>query len=112
MKTNEMGLDIIRAFEGCSTKAYRCPANVLTIGYGHTDEAGREVIPTITEDMEITEEKAEEALRWDVRKFERHVDRMIHQPMNENEFSAMVSLIYNIGPGNFSESTVRRRGCL
>ena len=38
MKTSENGLDLIKHFEGCELKAYKCPAGVWTIGYGHTKE--------------------------------------------------------------------------
>ena len=36
MRTGEAGLHIIKSFEGCRLTAYKCPAGVWTIGYGHT----------------------------------------------------------------------------
>jgi lysozyme len=36
MKTSEKGIELIKRFEGCKLTAYKCPAGILTIGYGHT----------------------------------------------------------------------------
>ena len=51
MNISQEGIALIKKFEGCELKAYRCPANVLTIGYGITKN--------VTEDMEITQEEAD-----------------------------------------------------
>ena len=36
MKISQEGLSLIKKFEGFESEAYKCPANVWTIGYGHT----------------------------------------------------------------------------
>jgi lysozyme len=54
MEISSEGISLIKKFEGCELKSYRCAANVLTIGYGHTKG--------VTEDMEITQEEAEKML--------------------------------------------------
>ena len=54
MNISKEGLALIKRFEGCELKAYRCPANVLTIGYG--------VTKNVTEDMEITQQEADNML--------------------------------------------------
>lgn len=91
MHINNEGLTIIKESEGLSLKAYKCPAGVWTIGYGHT---GRDV----KKGMVITEEKATDLLRSDIARFERDVSyyNKIYKFTN-NEFSALVSFAYNIG---------------
>lgn len=91
MTINNEGLNLIKESEGLHLKAYKCPAGVLTIGYGHT---GKDV----KEGMVITEEKANELLKQDIARFERHVsvyDRIYN--FTSNEFSALVSFAFNLG---------------
>lgn len=91
MKTNTAGINLIKKYEGCVLTAYRCPAGVLTIGYGHTGS-------DVKEDMAITKRKATELLKKDLARFEKAVskyDSKYH--FNENQFSALVSFAYNIG---------------
>lgn len=91
MHINNDGLNIIKESEGLRLKAYKCPAGVWTIGYGHT---GKDV----KKGMVITEEKATDLLRSDIARFERHVsyyDKIYG--FTSNEFSALVSFAYNIG---------------
>lgn len=94
MHINNDGLSIIKESEGLSLKAYKCPAGVLSIGYGHT---GKDV----KKGMVITEEKASELLKSDIARFEKHVstyDKIYN--FTSNEFSALVSFAYNIGSIN------------
>lgn len=98
---NAAGLQIIKESEGLALKAYLCPANVLTIGYGHT---GSDVKPG----MVITEAQAEELLRKDLHRFEDAVAAAV--PIaTDNQFSAMVSLAFNIGEGAFAGSTLLKK---
>lgn len=91
MKTSKKGIELIKSFEGCVLTAYRCPAGVLTIGYGHT---GSDVLAGMT----ITQAKAEELLRKDLERFELHVEKYGETyNWNQNEFDALVSFSYNIG---------------
>jgi lysozyme len=101
MKTNTAGLDLIKRNEGCELTAYVCPAGVLTIGYGDTG-------PHVVRGMTITREQAEELLANRLeREFEAGVLRLIGDaPTTENQFSALVSLAYNIGLGGLRRSTV------
>ncbi|MGC5777597.1 lysozyme [Methylobacterium sp. NFXW15] len=102
MKTNNSGVDLIRQFEGCELHAYKCPAGVLTIGYGHT---GNDVTPGLT----ITAQRAVELLQLDLARFERAVAAALRVPVTANQFSALVSLAYNIGAAALSKSTLIRR---
>ena len=99
MKTSEAGLDIIRHFEGCRLEAYRCPANILTIGYGHTG-------PDVKSGMKIDIFQASVLLRQDVQKFESAVSEMVTVPITQGQFDALVSFCYNLGPGALRKSTM------
>jgi lysozyme len=107
-KINRRGLDLIKCFEGLRTKAYRCPAGVLTIGYGHTSNAG---LPKVFDNMTISEYQAEFILRQDLVKFEHVVAKALGGTiafLTSNQFSACVSLCYNIGASGFRRSSVVR----
>lgn len=97
LRMNDAGLTIIEESEGLRLEAYNAGGQWL-IGYGHsrTAEAG----------MVITESQAEQLLREDVRASEDAVKKMVLVPLNENQFSALVSFAYNLGSGAFSRSTV------
>lgn len=93
MKISNNGLKLIKDFEGCILHAYRCPAGVWTIGYGHTEG----VKPGQT----ISAAKADEYLRSDVEKYEKHVESFRKKyNWNQNQFDAMVSFAFNIGSIN------------
>lgn len=90
MKTSQKGIELIKKHEGCRLSAYKCPAGVWTIGYGHTGG--------VTPGQTITGDYAETLLRSDLVKFELKVSK--YDPAyhwNQNEFDAMVSFAYNIG---------------
>ena len=91
MRTSENGIQLIKKYEGCRTKAYYCPAGVLTIGYGHT---GPDVVPNLV----WSQEQADAALTQDLVRFEVKVslyEGKYH--WTQNEFDALVSFAYNIG---------------
>ena len=100
-KTTKNGLTLIKSFEGCRLKAYRCPAGVLTIGYGHTGN-------DVKENTIWTQTQAEEALLTDLTKYEKYVNDMeteFDYCFNQNEFDALVSFTYNCGKGNLYKLT-------
>lgn len=93
MRISENGLNLIKKFEGCRLEAYRDPAGVLTIGYGHTHG--------VQEGMRITQETADEYLRDDCAAAEKNVngfDAKYH--WNQNQFDALVSFAFNLGSIN------------
>ena len=97
MKINKRGLDIIKKYEGCRLTAYKCPAGVLTIGYGHTD--GVKAGDT------ITQAQADLYLHSDVGNYENLVNeynRNYNYKFNRNQFSALVSFAFNCGAGNLA----------
>lgn len=101
MKINQTGLDLIKRFEGLETKAYRCPAGILTIGYGHTTG--------VKEGDTCTPEQAEAWLREDCQVAELTVSANVNVPLNQNQFDALVSFIFNLGSGNFVKSTLLKK---
>lgn len=104
MKLSQRGIDLIKQFEGYSSKAYPDPATggaPWTIGYGTTNG--------VKPGMIITAEQAEKMLRDDVAKFESGVSSLITAPTTQGQFDAMVSLAYNIGLGNFGKSTLLKK---
>lgn len=100
LSINERGLDVIRHSEGLRLKSYYLAGQWL-IGYGHAGTAGP--------DMAITRADADHLLIVDVREAERAVRELVAVPVNENEFSALVSLAYNMGSGAFAKTQVLAR---
>lgn len=98
MKTSKNGLDLIKQFEGCRLKAYRCPAGVLTIGYGHTQG--------VYDGQIITNSQANDYLRSDIDKFEKSVNDLVKVNVTQNMFDALVSFTYNLGAGALKTSTL------
>lgn len=93
-----IGLNLVKHFEGLYLKAYLCPANVWTIGYGHT----KNVKPGDV----INEKKAEELLRQDMDRFETGVTRLVKVPLKQRQFDALVSFSFNVGLGALRRSTL------
>lgn len=100
MKTNSLGLQIIKDFEGCGLKAYICPSGVWTIGYGHT--------ASVKPDMVITQLDAERLLKQDLLRFEQGVTSLVKVPLTPNQFSALVSFAFNVGINALRTSTLLR----
>lgn len=87
------GLKLIMKFEGCYTKAYRCPAGVWTIGYGHTEG--------VKPGQKITKQQAKEILLKDMIRYAKQTDDVTKGlKLNENERDALISFCYNCGQGN------------
>lgn len=94
MRTSQAGVDLIKSFEGLSLTAYRLPGEqYYTIGYGHY---GKEV----KAGQRITKDEAEKLLKADLEKFEEWVNTIPPFELNQNQFDALVSFTYNLGPGN------------
>lgn len=106
MKTSDSGRALIRACEGCRLKAYRDAVNVWTIGIGHTTAAGA---PEVTPGMVITEGEADHILSNDLAGSERDVERLVTVQLNQRQFDALVSWVFNLGAGNLEKSTLLKR---
>jgi GH24 family phage-related lysozyme (muramidase) len=97
MKTSSRGIELIKEFEGCRLEAYKCPAGVWTIGYGHT---GTVLGVKVGSGMKITDSHALKILKTDLCKFENAVSDIVKIKLNQNQFDALVSFTYNCGAGN------------
>lgn len=106
MKTGVEGIELIKEYEKLRLKAYRCPAGVWTIGYGHTTAAGP---PQVRKGDVITPEEAERILKWDMAAVEKEVEKLIPAPLAQNQFDALASFTFNLGGPALARSTLRRR---
>jgi lysozyme len=101
MIINSKGTAIIESFEGLRLHSYQDGGGVWTIGYGSTNgvKAGDS----------ITASEASIRLQSDLKNAERSVSTLVLVPLNENEFSALVCLCFNIGSGSLHKSTLLKK---
>lgn len=85
-----------------------CSWEVPTIGYGHTDAAGPPKYAA-TKSLVLSEAEATEILRNDLQKYADAVSKAVTVPLNDNQFDALVSWCYNVGPGAVAKSTLVRK---
>jgi lysozyme len=106
-KTASAGIELIKRFEGFRSAPYKCPAGIPTIGYGATFYPnGKKVTMT---DKAITEAEATELLKSMLTKFEQYVDSYCVDSITQNQFDALVSFCYNLGPANLKASTLLKK---
>ncbi len=98
LKTSQEGISLIKKFEGCELTAYQCSAGVWTIGYGHTKG--------VEKGMTISKESAEEMLVEELHEYENYINDNVTASLSQNQFDAMVSWVYNLGPANLKASTL------
>lgn len=91
-RVSEDGIALIKEYEGLHLNPYWCPAKIWTIGYGHTR--------TVRSGMRITAEQADQLLEEDLRIAGRAVTRLVKVPLNDNQFAALVSFVFNVGTAN------------
>lgn len=106
MIPSEECYSIIKRHEGLRLHAYRCPADVPTIGYGATFYPdGRKVQMGDV----ITKEEADTILKYHVKMFAKSVERAVTSPINQHQFDALVSFSFNVGIGALRSSTLLKR---
>jgi lysozyme len=98
MNISQTGIKLIQSFEGCLLVGYKDAVGVPTIGWGHT---GGVVVG-----QRISQAKADELLKQDLKKFENGVREAVRVPLNQNQFDALVSFAYNCGIGALKTSTL------
>lgn len=110
---NKAGLALIKQFEGEGYfKWYPDPAHgwkVPTVGYGHTDQAGKPFYAN-TKSKTFTQKEIDDILIADLeRGYEPAVKKYVKVPLNENQYAALVSFVFNLGAGNFAKSTLLKK---
>lgn len=98
METSDQGIGLIKAFEGCRLVAYQDSVGVWTIGYGST--------VNVAPGMQITQAQAEDRLKADLRGAEECINGLVHAPLEQCQFDALVSWTYNLGCGDLKKSTL------
>ena len=101
MSISDKGVELIAKYEGCRLEAYKCPAGIWTIGYGHT--AGVQPGQTLP-----SKEAAKALLKEDLKKYGGHVNSCVKNghisfPLNQNQFDALTSFCYNCGSGTLQK---------
>lgn len=91
--------DLIKQFEGCHLKAYKCPAGVWTIGWGTTG-------PGIQEGLVISQHTADVMLKAHIQDIALDLTDLVGNGLKQHQFDALVSFVYNIGLGAFKKSTL------
>lgn len=105
METSQKGISLIKRHEGLITHSYLCPAGVISIGYGHTGS-------DVKKGMIITEEEAENLLKKDLKKIEDKLNYSLQHDnitLNQNQFDACISFIFNLGFSAFIFSTLYKK---
>lgn len=102
MITSDEGIKLIKHYEGLRLQSYQDSVGVWTIGYGHT---GRGVGPGQT----IDEHEAESLLRHDLLAAEHCVNAHVRVNIDQHQFDALVSFVFNLGCGAFLSSTLLRK---
>lgn len=106
MKTSDVGIKLIKHFEGIHETAYKCPSGYWTIGVGHL--ISRNPVLDSNYDRKLSHGEIDELLRSDLLRFENGLRRLLPSvQLRQNQFDALVSFCFNLGLGCFQRSTVR-----
>lgn len=101
MIVSHQGIDLIKHFESLQLNAYLCPANIWTIGYGHT--------AAVRSGDKISAIQAERYLRADLVRTEHDIQKLVKVPLTQGQFDALVSFTFNCGTLALSTSTLLRK---
>lgn len=101
LEISSAGLALIKKYEGCRLTAYKCPAGVWTIGYGHTEG--------VQEGDEIIQAEADALLQLDASSAMGSVDQLVRVPLKQCQADALASFVFNLGHGALKSSTLLRK---
>ena len=108
MKISQAGIDLIKSFEGLRLEAYKCSANVATIGFGSTFYP--DFKPVKMGDKLKSIQEAEELLKITLIEFEKNVSALFYNViLKQNQFDALVSFAFNLGTGALAGSSLFRK---
>ena len=103
MKASKNAIDLIKKWEGLYLESYLCPAKVPTIGYGTIRYPDGSKVKM---GEKISMKRAEELLIHEVEKIAAQIPVL---NVNQNQYDALVSFVYNLGIGAFLRSTLYRK---
>ncbi len=109
MHISQEGITLIKHYEGCpkdkdgNAVSYRCAANKATIGYGSLKLIDGS---PVTDNISITMQEAEDLLAHELVEYEGYINDLVKVPLKQNEFDALVSWVFNLGPSNLKSSTM------
>ncbi len=102
MNISEGGLNFIKRFEGFSSKPYICVGGHKTIGYGHILKKSEKM-------TYISEDEASDLLKKDVKLAGIYLLKLTKIPLNQNQFDALSSFIFNLGSAAYERSALRSK---
>ena len=97
MKTSNYAIESIKQFEGCKLIAYKCPAGIWTIGYGHTKN--------VTSGMKITQVEADNFIKSDILPIEMFLNKLKIN-LKQGQYDALIDFMFNLGISKFTNSTL------
>ena len=103
-QVSKAAVELIKTFEGYRSKAAQLPDGRWTIGYGHVRSAREGLI--------ISQKDAEDLLVHDLGVIEAAINSLVFTPLNQNQFDALTSLVFNISPGQFRDSEIIARAVM
>lgn len=103
MRISHLGVSFIKGFEGYSSTPYQDVAGIWTWGYGHARRLGEDLPAS------VTREEAEAQLEMDIIPAEKCINQVVKVPINQNQFDALCSFVYNVGGAAFSGSTLLKK---
>lgn len=119
MNISQIGIDLIKQFEGVVRRPYLCPAGYWTVGVGSVLYPGQAKHKNLevrklwalegVDDREWADDEIDELFKHDLKRFERGVSRLITQPLEQYQFDALVSFAFNLGNGALQASTLRQK---
>jgi lysozyme len=101
MKVSKDCVDLVKTFEGFRSEAYKCPAGIWTIGYGHTKNVKPKDV--------ITERQALQLLQDELNEFADKVNKLLKIETSQAQFDALVSFAYNLGVASLQSSTLLKK---
>ena len=101
MKVSKDCVDLVKTFEGFRSEAYKCPAGIWTIGYGHTKNVKPKDV--------ITDGQASQLLQDELNEFADKVNKLLKIETSQAQFDALVSFAYNLGVASLQSSTLLKK---
>lgn len=101
MRISQNGIDLIKRFEGCRTKAYQDTGGVYTIGWGHIKGVKRGDTAMLAE--------CEKFLQDDLADAEEALSDLVKVPLHQNQYDALCAFVFNVGKKRFESSTLLKK---